>query len=239
MQEELRTTPRSRMAALLNRSLLGEPWRVDFDQFQIEWPLFLEKFKLTATKAGRLLPSRPDGADDLEHWMDQLLRFCQAEHPSYVALTFSSGGGSIQSVCEASVTYCTWLEREELNTKTLGRHGVIDRELQKAVGNAVETAFPEIGKQDDSSSTVQPSKIVKQQLPAPSQLRDDYFASFQEKIVVLDICWAAKQRYREWIRWTGNQVKDGSKPDRAFRAVLTSGKRPEQYRPEPRPKGWK
>lgn len=71
-------------------------------------------------------------------------------------------------------------------------------------------------------------------------LRDFYFASFSEKVIVLDMCWAAKQRYREWMRWIGGTLRDGSKPDRAFRAVLTSGKRPEEYRPsEPRPKGWK
>jgi hypothetical protein len=74
----------------------------------------------------------------------------------------------------------------------------------------------------------------------PKTLRNSYFGSFPEKIVVLDVCWAAKQRYREWMRWLGGKLKDGSKPDRAFRAVLTSGLRPEQYRPgAARPKGWK
>ena len=74
----------------------------------------------------------------------------------------------------------------------------------------------------------------------PKTLRDFYFGSFAEKIVVLDVCWAAKQHYREWIRWIGGKLKDGSKPDMAFRAVLTSGLRPELYRPEAtRPKGWK
>jgi hypothetical protein len=72
-----------------------------------------------------------------------------------------------------------------------------------------------------------------------SALRDQYFASFPEKIMILDVCWVAKQRYREWTRWIGGELKDRSKPDRAFRAVLTSGKRPEDYRPEPRPKRWK
>src|SRR5205814_1093351 len=70
-------------------------------------------------------------------------------------------------------------------------------------------------------------------------IRASYFASFPEKITILDVCWAAKQRYREWIRWTGGELKNGSKPDMAFRAVLLSGKRPEEYRADPRPKGWK
>jgi hypothetical protein len=71
-------------------------------------------------------------------------------------------------------------------------------------------------------------------------LSNSYFGSFPEKILVLDMCWAAKQRYREWMRWIGGRLKDGSKPDRAFRAVLTSGLRPEEYRPgSTRPKAWK
>ena len=70
-------------------------------------------------------------------------------------------------------------------------------------------------------------------------LLDNYLGSFQEKIMILDICWAAKQRYREWTRWIGGDLKETSKAAMAFRAVLTSGQRPEKYRPEPRPKGWK
>jgi hypothetical protein len=74
----------------------------------------------------------------------------------------------------------------------------------------------------------------------PKALRDYYFASFPEKVMVLDVCLAAKQHYREWVRWIGGQLKDGSKPDRAFRAVLNSKLRPEQYRTDStRPKGWK
>ena len=74
---------------------------------------------------------------------------------------------------------------------------------------------------------------------SPTKLRDEYLASFGEKVIILDICWAAKQRYREWTRWIGGHLKSGSKPDMAFRAVLTSGRRPEEYRTEPRPKSWK
>ena len=70
-------------------------------------------------------------------------------------------------------------------------------------------------------------------------LRDAYLASFPEKIGILDLCWAAKQRYREWIRWIGGKLKVGSKPDMAFRAILLSKKRPEDYRTERRPKAWK
>ena len=71
-------------------------------------------------------------------------------------------------------------------------------------------------------------------------LKESYFSTFPEKVMVLDMCWAARQHYREWMRWFRGELKDGSKADRAFRAVLLSGKRPEQYRTDAsRPKSWK
>ena len=74
--------------------------------------------------------------------------------------------------------------------------------------------------------------------PDPRILRDSFFARFpNEKI--LDVCWAAGQHYSEWKRWLRRAVKDGSAPDRAFRAILTSGKASREYRKQPRPDGWK
>jgi len=69
-------------------------------------------------------------------------------------------------------------------------------------------------------------------------LRDQYLRKFPDA-VILDICWSAKQHYREWTRWIGGHLKAGSKPDRCFTALLTSGKSPRDYRIEPRPKNWK
>jgi hypothetical protein len=71
-------------------------------------------------------------------------------------------------------------------------------------------------------------------------LRDAYLAQLSgPKIKVLDICWAVSQHYTEWKRWLRSAVKDGSTPDLAFRAILTSAKRPEKYRKRSRPDGWK
>ena len=79
--------------------------------------------------------------------------------------------------------------------------------------------------------------------PAPKvanrkALRDAYLGQLPG-VKILDICWAAKQRYREWKRWLKRELKDDSTPDRAFREVLTSGKRPAELRDAPRPSGWK
>jgi hypothetical protein len=70
-------------------------------------------------------------------------------------------------------------------------------------------------------------------------LYNSYLANFpNEQIKILDICWAAGQHYREWKRWINNQWKDGSTADLAFRKILTSGKRPQDYNKKPRPAKW-
>jgi len=65
-------------------------------------------------------------------------------------------------------------------------------------------------------------------------LRDAYRAAFPD-VKIADIIWAAKQTRREWTRWINGQAKDGLRPDRSFRHVLTSGKTPEQIMGKPRP----
>jgi len=69
------------------------------------------------------------------------------------------------------------------------------------------------------------------------RLSDLYFTNFPE-VKLRDMCWAASQHYREWKRWLAGQLKDGSTPDLAFRRILTSGKRPPEFKKQPRPKGW-
>jgi hypothetical protein len=81
-------------------------------------------------------------------------------------------------------------------------------------------------------------ETLKPKTVSRKSLRDSYLAAFPET-KILDICWAAEQRYREWKRWIKNAVKDGSKPDRAFRSVLSSDKPTSELRSEARPSGWK
>jgi hypothetical protein len=72
---------------------------------------------------------------------------------------------------------------------------------------------------------------------ARQKMRDSYKEKFPDA-KNLDICWAAKQHYREWKRWLKYEIKDGSLPDRAFRKVLLSGKSLAEQRKEPRPPKW-
>lgn len=76
--------------------------------------------------------------------------------------------------------------------------------------------------------------------PAQSRqaLRDAYLAA-HPMVKKLDICWAAGQHYSEWKRWLRGALRDGSLPDRAFRALLDSGKAPNEFKTRPRPDGWK
>jgi hypothetical protein len=72
-------------------------------------------------------------------------------------------------------------------------------------------------------------------------LRESYFAAFEDKIIVLDACWAAGQHYCELKRWLRGPaiLKAGSVPDLAFRKLFTSGKLPREHKKQPRPSGWK
>lgn len=91
-----------------------------------------------------------------------------------------------------------------------------------------------------------PVKPGKAKTPKPSEIRANepravaaaYFEKFPEKIAIVEACWAAGQHYREWKRWIAGTCKPGSKPDRAFRAILTSGKRPSEYKAQSRPPKW-
>lgn len=90
------------------------------------------------------------------------------------------------------------------------------------------------------SRRVLPPKTLDKQAPPVGRktLREQYLAQFPQA-KILDICWAGGQHYSEWKRWLRNAVKDGSAPDKAFRAILVSGKSPQEYRKQPRPNGWK
>lgn len=82
-----------------------------------------------------------------------------------------------------------------------------------------------------AKASARPKEKLEQKQIDRKKLRDEYLAKFDVKI--LDICWAAGQHYREWKRWLKRELKDGSTPDLAFRRLLISGKRPEEYASTP------
>lgn len=81
--------------------------------------------------------------------------------------------------------------------------------------------------------------VISDDVLAPQQLWAAYRAQFPaERIIIRDLCWAAGQHTTEWKRWIAGKMADGSAPDRAFRKILASGKRPREFRVSPRPDGW-
>lgn len=106
-----------------------------------------------------------------------------------------------------------------------------EKSLRQTISNHVD---------DLTSSAHQSGASAK---PAdPKNVRRDLLEQYRAKCPnagIFDICWAASQTYREWSRWLKGELKDGSKADRSFRQVLTSGKEAKTLRREPRPKGWK
>lgn len=187
-------------------------------------------FELLATKGGIGLGVR-DGALPWIYWLHNLFHYLKTNGSDLTPVGGIGVGGHIYSVSEASAMYCAYLQRKALENTVLTSY---DRNLW-AIREATE-------KPSKTTSSVEPKAVVAQSPEIlaieRTALRDSYFAGFAEKIVIQDICWAVKQRYREWKRWIAGTAKDGSKPDRAFRAILKSGKRPQEYRSEPRPKEW-
>ena len=79
--------------------------------------------------------------------------------------------------------------------------------------------------------------VVSKKDDSPAVLFLAYKTEHPE-VMRLDICWAAKQHYRDWKRWIKGEFKSGSTPDLAFRKVLRNSKPALELRKEARPKGW-
>lgn len=72
------------------------------------------------------------------------------------------------------------------------------------------------------------------------RLRASYFETFPPKsFKVIDVCWAANQRYSELKRWMHGKIREDSTPDRAFKRIFRSKKPPAEYRLQPRPPRWR
>lgn len=134
---------------------------------------------------------------------------------------------------------------------TLAYHGLTDGEIRQELGAILwgirsNYIWKDAGPQPQQRpihNEVNPTPAVA--IPpanSPESVRrslvETYRNAFPES-GIMDICWAAKQHYREWTRWLKGDLKDNSKPDRSFRHVLTSGKDAKQLRREIRPKNWK
>ena len=121
--------------------------------------------------------------------------------------------------------------RVQVPTNTMGQ-------LLEALAEPLRLVSPPLSAKEEIVSTPIRQRSQADLKAERRALVESYLGSFSEKIIIRDICWAAKQRYREWTRWLNGILKDGCKADKAFRAVISSGKLPAVYRSEPRPKTW-
>lgn len=176
----------------------------------IENENFRARFELAISHAGRRLGC-PANMSCGDIWLYRFFQHLRAKGSKDASIG-SADGGVIRRVVEASATYSLRWECAELE----------DRSADDFL--------------EEKTSPVD----VAHEPPDRKKLRDSYFANLPgPKIKILDVCWGAAQHYSEWKRWIRNAVKDGSAPDRAFRAILTSGKKPTDYRKQPRPAGWR
>src|ERR1017187_1324393 len=174
------------------------------------------QFKVLGTKAGRALrpltPLRP-----LTAWFGELRGSGVNDRPSVVYLTpvdapaFERWRGCILHICEASANLCSHFERVALDVEHATEILQEYPELREyPISKLVPSTAPL--RTDMQSDFDSPTRLKVER----ETLRDSYLSAFPEKIYILDVCWAAKQRYREWTRWIGGHLKDKSKPARAM-----------------------
>jgi hypothetical protein len=113
---------------------------------------FRERVRLCVSEAGRALPDCPSGADAEDFWLHRLY-LGLLENNSEQLFAASQDGGMILSVCVASATFCTRLQRSAFYQSQPTHSGVAnrysDKELPHKVvrppANGIVAAGPAIG----------------------------------------------------------------------------------------------
>jgi hypothetical protein len=102
-------------------------------------PLLRQNCIQIATDAGLLLGKIPEGWKPSEFWIDQLVEHCREENDSYISHTAIRAGDdtphsfTLDSLCEASATFCGWLDVKALEEQSLGSDGNLRRAILQAL----------------------------------------------------------------------------------------------------------
>lgn len=109
-------------------------------------PYFRQHYVQTATDAGQLLGNIPEGITPVEFWLDSLLKFCVTERKEYLGTIAvrddeSSHSRTLHMLCEASATYCAWLDVKAIEDASLGTSGHLHRIVTEVVSNFEPTAL--------------------------------------------------------------------------------------------------
>jgi hypothetical protein len=138
-------------------------------------PYFQQNYIQIATYAGLLLGNIPEGIKPVEFWLDRLVTFCRTERKPYLGTATGSPDDSaysqvLNSVCEASATYCAWLDVNAIEESTLGMEGELHRAVVAAVATVMGSESAEtIGQTLISSPIV---KTISEQLDNAALLED-------------------------------------------------------------------
>jgi hypothetical protein len=102
---------------------------------------FFERVRLCVAEAGRALPDYPRGADPEDFWLHRL-RLDLLKNNSDLLFAASEAGGMIISVCVASATFCSRLERNALEQAEPGDQSLPSRPIERGTSEATEKRSP-------------------------------------------------------------------------------------------------
>ncbi len=156
---------------------------------------FLERVRLCVAEAGRALPDYPKSTDAEDFWLHRLY-LNLLKHNSDQLFAATREGGMIHSVCVASATFCSRLEREALaqsepssmmerrsaqnSDKTVKRNGAIGRNitrLRKECGWSLD----QLARKTGIDKKLILSHVNKGARPIPRILKE-YADAFSEKL---------------------------------------------------------
>jgi ribosome-binding protein aMBF1 (putative translation factor) len=114
---------------------------------------FLERVRLCMARAGRALPDYPKGADAEDFWLHRLY-LDLLKNNSECLFCGTKKGGMIVSVCVASATFCSRLERQALEQSEPGKQEIpswqpIGRGTREATGGR-----PPIGQDENLRNAI-------------------------------------------------------------------------------------
>jgi hypothetical protein len=99
---------------------------------------FLERARLFVAAAGRALPDYPEGTDSEDFWLHRLWLDLR-EHNSDQLFAVSKEGGMILSICMASATFCSRLERQALAQAEPGKQQLPPSQpIERGIAEATE-----------------------------------------------------------------------------------------------------
>lgn len=146
---------------------------------------FLERVRVCVSEAGRFLPDYPKGADSEDFWLHRLY-FDLMKNKSDLLFCASAQGGMILSICIASATFCSRLQRRF--APELESRDAANAESRSLIGRNIDNLRIECGWSFDklAEKTGIDKKLIlahvnKGTKPVP-RIRKEYAQAFSEEL---------------------------------------------------------